>query len=49
MKIVILNKKEEQYVRDCIIDNYEFIRKRNKTSVTDKIFKKFNIIERKIQ
>lgn len=45
MKIVILNKEEEQYIRDCIINDYEIIRKKVKRNITEKIFKKFNIKE----
>lgn len=49
MKIIFLNKKEEQYIRNCIINDYEVIRRKNKTSITDKIFKKFNIMEKRIK
>lgn len=45
MKLVLLNKKEEQYIKNCIINDYELIRRKNKASITDKIFRKFSIKE----
>ena len=45
MKILILNNNEMQYIRNCIMNDYEIIRKKNKKSLDKKIFKKFNIVE----
>ena len=45
MKIIILNKKEEQYIKNCIMNDYELVRQKNKNSIKNKIFKKFDIKE----